>query len=389
MSTKNNSLNLDMTRGKPSKEQLDLSLPMLDILNSKSSFLDENDFDVRNYGELTGIPEARKLLGDVLGMDKDNIIVYGNSSLQIMYDQISRSFTHGVCGNPPFMKQGKIKWICPVPGYDRHFAICEHFGIEMINVEMDDDGPDMDRVEELVKDPAVKGMWIVPKFSNPSGICFSDEVIKRLAALKPEAKDFRIYVDNAYVLHGFKDKEILNIYQEAKKIGNEDIIYMFTSTSKISFPGAGISCLGASSTNIEDIKKQLSNQIISYDKINQLRHVRFFKDVNGLKEHLKKHKQILKPKFDIVCFYLDQVSSLIEYEKPSGGYFITIRTNGIAKEVVKECASRGVKLTAAGATHPYHKDSSNSYIRLAPSYLSESDLELAMQVLIQVIKELS
>lgn len=379
---------LDISRGKPSKEQVDLSLKMMDVLSSSSNYIDDNGFDVRNYGELLGIDEARKLMGDILGLDKENVIVYGNSSLQIMYDQISRSYTHGVCGSTPWCKFPKIKWICLVPGYDRHFAICEHFGIEMISVELDKDGPDMDKIEELVKDPSVKGLWAVPKYSNPSGISYSDEAIQRLASLHPSASDFRIYYDNAYALHNIdEDEPILNIFNEAKKVGNEDIVYMFTSTSKISFPGGGIAALGASKKNIEDIQKQLHIQTIGFDKINQLRHVRYFKNLDGIKTHMEKHRAILKPKFDVVYSYLDSLGDLIEYSKPKGGYFVTIKVRGVAKEAVNRCLELGLKLTEAGATHPYHNDPSNSYIRIAPTYLSLDELHQAMKIIAQAVKE--
>lgn len=387
---KSSKINLDISRGKPSKEQVDLSLKMMDVLSSSSNYIDDNGFDVRNYGELLGVDEARKLMGDILGLDKDNVIVYGNSSLQIMYDQISRSYTHGVCGSTPWCKLPKVKWICLVPGYDRHFAICEHFGIEMISVELDKDGPDMDKIEELVKDPSVKGVWAVPKYSNPSGISYSDEAIQRLASLHPSASDFRIYYDNAYALHNIdEDEQILNIFDEAKKVGNEDIVYMFTSTSKISFPGGGIAALGASKKNIEDIQKQLRIQTIGFDKINQLRHVRYFKNLDGIKSHMEKHRAILKPKFDVVYSYLDSLGNLIEYSKPKGGYFVTIKVRGVAKEVVNRCLELGLKLTEAGATHPYHNDPSNSYIRIAPTYLSLDELHQAMKIIVQAVEALS
>ena len=250
-------LNIDMSRGKPSKEQLDLSLPMMDVLNSKSDYL-SNGVDVRNYGVLEGIPEARQLMGELLGVKASNVIVFGNSSLKVMYDLIAKSFTHGVCGNTPWSKLDKVKWICLTPGYDRHFAICERFNIEMISVPLKEEGPDMDIIEELVKDESVKGLWCVPKHSNPNGVTYSDTVIKRLANLKPRAKDFRIYFDNAYAIHDFdKEIEMLNIFEEASKVGNEDIVYMFTSTSKVSFPGSGVAAFGASKRNIDDIKESL------------------------------------------------------------------------------------------------------------------------------------
>ena len=375
-------LNIDMSRGKPSKEQLDLSLPIMDVLTSKSDYI-SNGIDTRNYGSLEGIKEARKLMGDVLGVNEENVMIFGNSSLKVMYDLISKSFTHGVNGEKPWSKLDKVKWICPVPGYDRHFAICERFGIEMINVPLNEFGPDMDKVEELVKDDNVKGIWCVPKHSNPSGITYSDEVIKRLANLKPKAKDFRIYYDNAYAIHDFDEEvKLLNIFDEAKKVGNEDIVYMFTSTSKVSFPGSGIAAFAGSVNNINDIKEALKYQIISYDKINQLRHARYFKDLDGLKAHIKRHSQILKPKFEIVEEYLSKyVKGLARWNNPTGGYFFCLEVPNKAKEVISLCKECGVTLTEAGATHPYHKDLTNSYIRLAPSYLSIDELKMAMEVI--------
>ena len=375
-------LNIDMSRGKPSKEQLDLSLPMMDVLTSKSDYV-SNDIDTRNYGSLEGIKEARKLMGDVLGVNEENVMIFGNSSLKVMYDLISKSFTHGVNGEKPWSKLDIVKWICSVPGYDRHFAICERFGIEMINVPLNEFGPDMDKVEELVKDENVKGIWCVPKHSNPSGITYSDEVIKRLANLKPKAKDFRIYYDNAYAIHDFDEEvKLLNIFDEAKKVGNEDIVYMFTSTSKVSFPGSGIAAFAGSVNNINDIKEALKYQIISYDKINQLRHARYFKDLDGLKAHIKRHSQILKPKFEIVEEYLSKyVKGLARWNNPTGGYFFCLEVPNKAKEVISLCKECGVTLTEAGATHPYHKDLTNSYIRLAPSYLSIDELKMAMEVI--------
>ena len=375
-------LNIDMSRGKPAKEQLDLSLPMMNVLSSSSNYVSEEGIDVRNYGALLGIKECRILMSEVLNVPFENVIVFGNSSLKVMYDLISKSFTHGVLGNKPWSQLDKIKWICLIPGYDRHFAILEHFGIEMIFAPLKEDGPDMDKVEELIKDESVKGLWCVPKHSNPSGVTYSDEVVKRLAKLSPKAKDFRIYWDNAYALSDF-DKEIplLNIYEEAKKVGNEDIVYLFTSTSKISFPGGGVAAFGASKRNIEDVANDIKYQIISYDKINQLRHVRYFKDLNGLKAHAKKHASILKKKFDIVEEYLSKyVSDIAKWNKPDGGYFFCLEVNN-AKEVIEKCKKCGVILTGAGATHPYHNDPTNSHIRLAPSYLSEDDLRLAMEVI--------
>ena len=380
-------ISIDMTRGKPSKEQLDLSLPMMDVLSSSSNFLDEKNNDVRSYGQLTGIPECKRLMSHILGVPEDNVIIFGNSSLNAMYDQISRSYTHGVCGSTPWCKLNKIKWLCPVPGYDRHFAITEHFGIEMINIPMSENGPDMELVKKYIQDESVKGIWCVPKYSNPTGICYSDEVIKEFASLKPKAKDFRIYWDNAYALHGLdKDVEILNIYEEAKKNNNEDIIYIFTSTSKITFPGSGVASLGASSKNIRDIQDQLKYQTISYDKINELRHVRFFKNIDAIKEHMKKHGQMMKEKFDIIdSVFSKEIKDLASWTKPKGGYFITLKVNH-AKEIISICSKMGVKLTDAGATHPYHLDPTDSYIRLAPSYVSINELELAAKIIALAVK---
>ena len=376
-------LDIDMSRGKPSKEQLDLSNKMNDVLTSQSDYKSLDGVDVRNYGDLEGIKEARQLMGDVLGIDYQNVLVLGNSSLSAMYEQIARSFIYGVCGNAPWSKLEKVQWLCPIPGYDRHFAMLEHFGIEMISVPYYNDGPDMELIEALVNEENIKGIWIVPKFSNPLGITYSDEVIRRLARLKPAAKDFRIYVDNAYALHDFEgDVKLLNIYEEAKKAGNEDILYLFTSTSKLSFPGSGIAAIGASENNIRDITSHLKYQTISYDKINQLRHVCFFKNKEGLKSHALKHGQILLRKFKIVDEYLSKYcSDVAAWSTPKGGYFVTLKVKGNAKEVVARCKQCGVKLTEAGATHPYHNDPTNSYIRLAPSYLSEEDLRQAMEVI--------
>ena len=387
---KNKHLSLDMSRGKPSTELLDLSNDFLDILNSSTNYIIDN-IDVRNYGKLDGIEPAKRLLGDILGVSPNNIIVGGNSSLNLMFDQIMRSYCFGVCGSTPWSKLDKVKWICLTPGYDRHFAICEHFGFEMIDVPLLEDGPDMDKIEELVKDPSVKGLWAVPKYSNPSGITYSKECIKRLANLHPASKDFRIYYDNAYALHNFdeNDDELTNIFDEAKKAHNEDIVYMFTSTSKIVFPGGGISCIAASENNLNDIKKHLSIQTVNYDKINQLRHVLYFKDLDSIKEHMKKHQKILKEKFNIVYSYLDMIPNLVSYHKANGGYFVCIQVKGIAKEVISLCEELGLKLTPAGATHPYHNDPTNSYIRLAPSYLSNEDLTKAMNVIVEVIKHCS
>lgn len=384
---KSKGLHIDLSRGRPSKEQLDLSLPMMDILSSSSDYL-SSGVDTRNYGCLEGLKECRDLFSPIIGVPSNNIIIMGNSSINIMYDQISRSMFFGVCGSTPWSKLEKIKWLCPVPGYDRHFSILEHFGIEMIPIHMNEDGPDIEEIEKYISDESVKGLWCVPKYSNPSGITYSDEVVRRLARLSPKVKDFRIYWDYAYAIHDFDEEtKLLNIYEEAKRNGNEDIVYLFASTSKVTFPGSGISMIGASERNINDIKSHLTIQTIGYDKINQLRHVRFFKTTDGLKNHMKKHGEILKRKFDIVESILSRnLNGLASWSHPKGGYFVLLEVKGIASQVVERCKECGVVLTSAGATHPYHKDPSNSYIRIAPSSLSDEDLKTAMQVLCLAVK---
>ena len=302
-------LSLNMARGKPSPDQLDLSLPMLDVLNSKSDFMTA-DGDVRNYGVLTGIQEAKELMGGMMDAPAENVIMYGSASLTLMYDTVSRSYTHGVMGNTPWCRLDKVKFLCPVPGYDRHFAITQFFGIEMINIPLHEDGPDMDLVEQYVNnDEAVKGIWCVPLYSNPSGQCYSDEVVKRFANLKPAAKDFRIYWDNAYCVHHLYDIDqdhLIEILAECKRAGNPDMVYKFCSTSKITFPGSGVAAIATSANNLEDIKKQLKVQTIGHDKVNQLRHVRFFKNIHGITEHMRKHAASLRPKFEMITDMFDK-----------------------------------------------------------------------------------
>lgn len=381
--------NLDMTRGKPCKEQLDLSMPMLDILNSSVSLNDSEGYDCRNYGKLDGLKQCKELLADLIEVNSDDIIIFGNSSLEIMYDLLSNACLYGIDGHTPFSKLAEVKWLCPVPGYDRHFAMCEHLGIKMINVPMDKNGPNMDIVEELIKDPTVKGIWCVPKYSNPTGISYSQEVVSRFARLKPAAKDFRIYWDNAYSVHHlYDDKQdfIPEILNECRKYNNEDIVYKFTSTSKISFPGSGIAAVAASKKNIEEILNHLKYKTIGYDKVNQLRHVRFFKNIEGIKEHMGKHADILRPKFEYIDSRLNEISDIVEWNKPYGGYFLSIFVKGYAKEVVERCKNMGLKLTEAGCAYPYHIDNDNAHIRLAPSYLSLDELEVAMSILILAIR---
>ena len=389
-------LSLNMARGKPSPDQLDLSLPMLDVLNSKSDFMTA-DGDVRNYGVLTGIQEAKELMGGMMDAPAENVIMYGSASLTLMYDTVSRSYTHGVMGNTPWCRLDKVKFLCPVPGYDRHFAITQFFGIEMINIPLHEDGPDMDLVEQYVNnDEAVKGIWCVPLYSTPSGQCYSDEVVKRFANLKPAAKDFRIYWDNAYCVHHLYPDHpchVLDILSECEKAGNPDMVYKFGSTAKVTFPGAGISAIATSKANIEDIKKQMNNQLISHDKINQLRHVRFFKNLDGIKAHMAKHAELLRPRFEAVDEILNRELAGLEigqWTKPQGGYFVSFDAlDGCAKAIVAKCKEAGVVMTGAGATFPYGKDPHDSNIRIAPSFPSLEDLKLAAEIFCVCVKLVS
>ena len=386
-------LSLNMARGKPSPDQLDLSLPMLDVLNSKSDFMTA-DGDVRNYGVLTGIQEAKELMGGMMDAPAENVIMYGSASLTLMYDTVSRSYTHGVMGNTPWCKLDKVKFLCPVPGYDRHFAITQFFGIEMINIPLHEDGPDMDLVEQYVNnDEAVKGIWCVPLYSNPSGQCYSDEVVKRFANLKPAAKDFRIYWDNAYCVHHLYPDHpchVLDILSECEKAGNPDMVYKFSSTSKISFPGSGIAAIATSHNNLEDIKAQLKNQTIGHDKVNQLRHARFFKDIHGMVEHMRKHADIIRPKFEAVEEILERELEGLgigRWTKPRGGYFISFDSmKGCAKNIVAKAKEAGVVMTGAGATYPYGKDPEDSNIRIAPTFPSMEELEKAAYVFVVCVK---
>mgnify|MGYP001030373665 FL=1 len=374
-------LKLDMSRGKPCKEQLDLSVALNDVKDYVS-----DGVDVRNYGMLDGIPSCKKLFAELMGVKAENVIVGPTSSLNLMYDYISQCYTHGA-GSTPWCKLDKVKFLCPVPGYDRHFTILEHFGIEMINVEMKEDGPDMDAVEELVKDPSVKGMFCVPKYSNPQGITFSDAVVRRIAALKPAAEDFRIVWDNAYCVHDLVDNgdKLLNIFDVLPEYGNDDLVVEVCSTSKITFPGAGISAIIASDNNVKAIKSRLNAQIISYDKMNQHRHVEFFGDANGVLEHMKKHAAILKPKFDIVLETLEKElagKGIASWVAPKGGYFISLDVmDGCAKRVGELCKNAGVTLTSVGATYPYGNDPNNRNIRIAPSFPPVDELSLAAELL--------
>ena len=394
---KSKGLALDMSRGKPSAKQLDVSLGLLDTINSSSDLKALDGTDCRNYGVLDGIPEAKKLMADMMGTTPDHVIVYGNASLNIMYDQISRAYTHGILGNTPWCKLDKVKFLCPVPGYDRHFAITERFGIEMINIPMSESGPDMGMVEEYVsKDASVKGIWCVPKYSNPQGYTYSEETVKRMAALKPAAEDFRIFWDNAYVIHDLYDDnkdEIADIISECEKAGNPDMVFEFASTSKVSFPGSGIAALATSANNIADIKKQLTIQTIGHDKLNQLRHVRFFKDINGLKEHMRKHAEFMRPKFEAVESVLEEELGGLgigSWTEPKGGYFISFEAlDGCAKAIVAKCKEAGVKLTGAGATFPYGKDPKDSNIRIAPSFPTPEEMKQAADLFVLCVKLVS
>ena len=391
---KGKGLNLNMARGKPSKAQLDLSMDVLDALTSKGSAITESGIDTRNYGDMTGIPEAKKLMADVMGTDPQNVIVFGNASLPIMYDTVARSYCFGVNGSTPWCKLDKVKWLCPVPGYDRHFAITEQFGIEMITIPMNSDGPDMELVnKDVEEDETVKGIWCVPKYSNPTGITFSDSVVRAFASLKPAAEDFRIFWDNAYAVHDLYDDkkdELLDILSECALNGNEDMVYEFCSTSKVSFAGAGIAAMATSEKNRKWVESTMTIQTIGYDKMNQLRHVRYFKDIDGLKAHMKKHADMLRPKFEAVlnCFEseLDGLD-IATWTEPKGGYFISFDAmEGCAKEIVAKCKEAGVTLTGAGATYPYKKDPKDSNIRIAPSFPTPEEMELAAKVFVLCVK---
>lgn len=390
-------LSLDMSRGKPSAEQLDLSMGMMDVLNSTENLKSEQGVDCRNYGILDGLAEAKRLLGEIGEVPIENIIIYGNSSLNVMYDAVSRSMTHGVMGSTPWCKLDKVKFLCPVPGYDRHFAITEFFGIEMINVPMHEDGPDMDMVEKLVsEDASIKGIWCVPKYSNPQGVTYSDETVRRFARLKPAAEDFRIYWDNAYgVHHLYPDTQdyLVEILAECEKAGNPDMVFKICSTSKITFPGSGIAAIAASKANLEYIMKQMSVQTIGHDKVNQLRHGRFFRDFADIKNHMMKQADIIRPKFETVLDALDGELKGLEignWFRPKGGYFVSFDSlEGCAKAIVAKAKAAGVVMTGAGATYPYGKDPYDSNIRIAPTFPALEELKMAMELFVICVKLVS
>jgi len=385
-SFKKMNLNLDMSRGKPGMDQLDLSLPLINCL-SMGDYKTESGVDCRNYGVLDGIPEMKKIFADILEVNNAEIIVGGNSSLSFMFDNMAVNMTHGVRDGIPWSKQGIVKFLCPVPGYDRHFAICEYFHIEMIPVEMNEYGPDMDKVEELVQsDPMIKGMWCVPVYANPSGCIYSDETVRRIANLKPAADDFRLYWDNAYGVHTFEGERphILNIIRECEKAGNPHMPLEFISFSKISFSGSAVAAMASSASNCEYIRKRLAVQTIGHDKLNQLRHVRFFKDAEGVYRHMEKHGDLIRPKFHIVLEALEKNlggKGIASWTKPSGGYFISFNLmDGCAKRTVALCKEAGLVTTGAGAAYPYGNDPKDSNIRIAPTYPPIEELKTAMDI---------
>ena len=384
-----NGVTLDLSRGKPSAEQLDLSLGMLDVIDSRSILDSESGQDCRNYGGLDGIPEAKRLLAHMMGTHSSHTLVGGNSSLTMMYQIVSHGMTDGICGAKLWQEVEGRKFLCPVPGYDRHFAVTQFFGMELINVPMNEDGPDMDIVEKLVaEDDSIKGIWCVPMYSNPGGVVYSDEVVKRFAALKPKAADFRIFWDNAYCVHHLVDNPPVqaNLLEEAKKVGNEDICYMFASTSKITFPGSGIAVMAASERNLASLKKSLGFATIGFDKMNQLRHLRFFGGkFENLLEHMKKHKALIAPKFAIVVNTLEKELGdlgIATWSNPKGGYFISFNQKGCAKRIVQLCKDAGVVLTGAGASFPYGVDPEDENIRISPTFPTEEELQKAMDVFV-------
>ena len=385
-------LSIDMSRGKPSPVQIDMAYESFKEAFEISDYTSKTGFDCRNYGLLDGVAEAKELFAELLGVETKNIIIGGNASLELMYSFIAQCWTHGIGGCKPWSQQEDVKFIAVVPGYDRHFGIAEYFGIKMVNVPISATGPDMDMVEELVKDPSVKGMFCVPKYSNPDGFTYSDETIDRLAKMKPAAPDFRVIWDNAYIIHEIYEKgdELANIFDYAKKYGTEDNFVEFCSTSKVTFPGAGISAIAASDANIKDILKRLTVQIISYDKMNQFRHAKMYPTVDALKEIMKKHAEILRPKFDAVLDMLDKELSglgIASWHKPGGGYFISLNVDtGSAKYAGKLCKEAGLTLTGVGATFPYNNDPEDKNIRIAPSYPSVAELEKAAELLCVAVK---
>ena len=384
-------LSLNMARGKPAPDQIDHANGMLEIMTDYHA---KDGLDVRNYGVLDGLPEMKEIFSDLLDIPAKNIIVGGNASLNLMFDQMMRLVVFGTAGEKPWGQLEKVKFLCPAPGYDRHFSVTETLGFELITVDMTSEGPDMDQVEKLVaEDESIKGIWCVPKYSNPQGICYSDETVDRLASMKTAAKDFRIYWDNAYCVHHLYDinqDHLIEILKECKRAGNPDMVYKFCSTSKITFPGSGVAAIATSANNLEDIKKQLKIQTIGHDKVNQLRHVRFFKDIHGITEHMRKHADSLRPKFEMILDTFERELKGLgagSWYSPKGGYFITYETlDGCAKNVVAKAKKAGVVMTPAGAPFPYGKDPHDSVIRISPSYPSLEDLTTAIDIFVVCVK---
>lgn len=390
-------LSLDLSRGKPAADQLDLSNEMLSALNADGAYRSAKGMDCRNYGEPYGLPETRALFSALTGISADNIIVGGNSSLNMMYDTLMRAMLFGVADSPrPWYRESSIAFLCPSPGYDRHFGVTEKLGFRLIPVSMTDSGPDMDEVERLVAtDETIKGIWCVPKYSNPTGVTYSDETVTRLAKMKCAAPDFRIMWDNAYFLHTVygEGDELLDIFAEAEKYGNPNRVFYFTSTSKISFPGAGIAMMAASDADLSLIKKQIATQTIGPDKLNQLRHLAFFGGAEGVREQMKKHAALLRPKFDLLLETLDgelRSAGIATWTEPNGGYFVSLDTmDGCAKAVYDKAKAAGVTLTSVGATFPYGVDPRDRNLRLAPTYPDLAELSSAVSVLVTVIKLVS
>lgn len=386
-------LELDMSRGKPCTEQYELSMPMFENIVNNYDMTTIDGTDTRTYGQLTGIPEVKQLFGELLGVDAQNILVGGNSSLNLMFDCICLAMSLGINGEKPWAHQEEVKFLCPVPGYDRHFSICELFRIKMINIPLNDDGPDMDIVKEYVEnDETVKGIWCVPKYSNPTGITYSDETVRKFAALKPAAKDFRIYWDNAYFVHDLTDEKVnlLNIFDECKKYGSEEMVLEFVSTSKVSFSGAGIAILAAYGNTMKELVYRRSIQTIGPNKVNQLMHIRHFKDVDGIYSQMDKHRDIIAPKFQICLDILDNELGGLEianYTRPKGGYFISFNSlDGCAKRVGELCKDAGVIITTVGATYPYGIDPNNQNIRIAPTFPPIEELKTAISVFSNAVK---